>query len=60
MKNKGILITSIFLIVTTGNYFRLYAESNIRLVEFVNIIAIGALLGVLIVQITKAIKDRNK
>jgi len=60
MKNKGILITSIFLMITAGNYFRLYAESNIRIVEFLNIIAIGALLGVLIDQIAKAIKERNK
>jgi len=60
MKNKSIYITSIFLIVTAGSYFRLYSESNIRLVELVTILAIGAMLGVLITQIAQLIKEKKK
>ena len=60
MKNKAILIPAIFLIVAIGNYFRLVTDGRIRAVEFLSIWAIGALSGVLIFQIAKAIRERKK
>jgi len=60
MKNKAILIPAIFLIVVTGNYFRLFSDSSTRTVEFLNIWAIGALSGILIFQIAKSIKEGKK
>jgi len=60
MKNRAILIPAIFLIVVTGNYFRLFSDGGIRTVEFLNIWAIGALSGVIIFQIAKAIKERKQ
>lgn len=60
MKNKAILIPAVFLIVTVGNYFGKVSGSTIRPVEFLNIWAIGAVSGILIFQIIKKIKERNK
>jgi membrane protein CcdC involved in cytochrome C biogenesis len=59
MKNKGILLTAIFLIVSTGNYFRIVSKGSIRTVEFLSIFVIGVLFGLLITQIIKEIKDQN-
>jgi len=60
MNTKEIVIPAVLLIVTIGNYFRIVSDGSIRTVEFLNIWAIGALSGVLIFQIAKAIKGRKK
>jgi len=60
MNNKAIVIPAVLLIVTIGNYFRIVPDGSIRTVDFLNIWAIGALSGVLIFQIAKAIKERRK
>ena len=60
MKKNRILITVIFLIVTIGNYFRIIADGTVRSVEFISIFAIGALSGILIIQIGRAIKESKK
>jgi len=59
MKNKAIVITAVLLVVTLGNYFRIVSDGSVRAVDFVNIWAIGALSGILIFQIAKAIKERK-
>jgi len=60
MKTKAIGMTTVLLIISIGNYVRIASDSNVRAVEFVSIWAIGALSGLLIFQIIKAIKERNK
>ncbi|MCX6237397.1 MAG: hypothetical protein NTY07_07555 [Bacteroidia bacterium] len=60
MKNKAIVIPAVLLIVTMGNYFRIVPDGSVRAVDFLNIWAIGALSGVLIVQIVLAIKAKRK
>jgi len=60
MKTKAIGMTTVLLIISIGNYVRIASNSNVRAVEFVSIWAIGALSGLLIFQIIKAIKERNK
>lgn len=60
MKNKAILIPAVLLIVTIGNYFRIVSDGSIRTVEFLTIWAIGALSGILILQIAQAIKENKK
>jgi hypothetical protein len=60
MKNKAIGITALFLIISIGNYSRFTAESGMRTVEFVSCFAMGALTGILILQIAMAIKVRKK
>jgi hypothetical protein len=59
MKSRAILITIFLLIVSLGNYFRIISDGSIRTVEFLSVWAIGALSGVLIVQISIAIKGRK-
>jgi hypothetical protein len=48
MKDKSLLIIGILLIASIGNYFRFIDSGNIRSVEFVSILAMGILIGVLI------------
>ena len=60
MKNKGIVFTAVFFIISIGNYFRIVSDGSIRTVEFLLIFAIGALSGVLLTQIIIALKDKNK
>jgi hypothetical protein len=60
MKNKVILFTAVFLIISIGNYFRIVSDGSIRAVEFVSIFAIGVLSGVLLTQVVKTFKDKNK
>ena len=59
MKNKGIVITAVFLIVSIGNYFRIISDVSIRTVEFVSIFAIGALAGASLVQGIKMVRNKN-
>ena len=60
MKNKTIIITAVFLIISLWEYFKIISDGSIRTVEFLSIFVIGVLFGVLLTQIIKAIKDRNK
>ena len=58
MKNRAIVITVILLIVSIGNYFRIITDGSIRTVEFISIFAMGALAGVLIIQIINMMKNK--
>jgi hypothetical protein len=58
MKNKTILLTSLLLIISLGNYFSIISDGTIRTVEFLSILAIGALAGILLTLIFKKIKDK--
>jgi len=60
MKNKVITVTTLLLIISIGNYFRIVSDGNIRTVEFVSIFVIGAFSGVLFTLILKTRKDKNK
>jgi len=60
MKTRAIGITAVLLIISIGNYSRIVADGSVRAVEFISVWAIGALSGLLIFQIIKAIKERNK
>ena len=59
MKNKGILFTIALLTISIGNYFRIISNGTVRTVEFISIFAIGALSGILLIQIVKALKERK-
>jgi hypothetical protein len=53
MKNKGLAITAVLLALSIGNYFRIIDEGNVRLVEFVSILVIGILTGILQTSLIK-------
>lgn len=59
MKSKKIVITTILLIFSIGNYFRIISDSSIRTVEFISIFAIGLLTGVLLKLIFKSADDKK-
>ncbi len=52
MKNRKISIgvMSFLLIISISNYMRI-ADGNVRTIEFISILAIGALLGLLLSQL---------
>ena len=60
MKNRVIVFTAFLLIVSIVNYFSFIADGSTRAVEFLSSFAIGALSGILILQIAQAIKENKK
>jgi hypothetical protein len=59
MKNRKISIGVMFflLIISVSNYMRI-ESGNIRTVEFISILAIGALSGLLISQVISVFKNQ--
>lgn len=53
MKNRKLIIVAVLLIISIGIYSRIVSDGSIRTVEFLSILAIGALAGVLITLIFK-------
>jgi len=60
MKNRVIVFTAFLLIVSIVNYYSFIADGSTRAVEFLSSFAIGALSGILILQIAQAIKENKK
>lgn len=60
MKKRAISVVAVLLIISIGNYFRIISDGSVRTVEFLSIFAIGALSGILVTQITAAVRDKNK
>jgi len=60
MKKRAISVVAVLLIISIGNYFRIISDGSVRTVEFLSIFAIGALSGILLTQITAAVRDKNK
>ncbi|HAH22250.1 MAG TPA: hypothetical protein DCL77_00500 [Prolixibacteraceae bacterium] len=59
MKNKKIGILALLLVISIGNYFRIISDGSIRTVEFISILAIGILTGVLLTQVFKFLSDKK-
>ena len=59
MEKRAIIITSILLILSIGNYLRIISQTNIRSVEFISIFAIGVLTGILITQIVIIVRSKK-
>jgi amino acid transporter len=56
---RSILITAIILTVTIINYLWISASGNTRAVESLSSFAMGALTGILILQIAQMLHDRK-
>ena len=56
MKKGRVIVPFIILVVITGNYFGTVSNGSIRTVEFVTVLAMGILSGVLLVQLIQLIK----
>ncbi|MBK8749990.1 MAG: hypothetical protein WAU12_06240 [Saprospiraceae bacterium] len=49
MKNKAIIVTAILLVISLGNFFRIYPALDIRNVDMLSIFIIGFLAGILVI-----------
>ena len=56
---RSILMIVVLLIVTTSNYMRISETGNTRAVESLSCFVMGALTGILILQVAQMIKDRK-
>jgi hypothetical protein len=60
MKKKPFIFTALFLVFSLGSMMRITAHSQIRAVDYVAIMAVGMLIGVLIVQLVVFFKAKKK
>lgn len=51
MRKKNIITTAAILVISLGNYFGIIYDGKIRTVEFLSVLAIGVIMGVLLTQI---------
>jgi hypothetical protein len=59
MKNKVIVISAVLLIISIVNYLSFISDGSIRTVEFLSILVIGALAGILLTQIIRILKNKS-
>lgn len=59
MKKINIVIIMI-LTISIGNYFRIIGNEQVRTVEFISILTIGILIGVLVTQFLDSILIKIK
>lgn len=60
MKNRKIIILSVLLALSVGNFFRTNNTTTIRTVDFLSIFAIGAITGLLIHEIAATVSNKDK
>ena len=60
MEKRRALFITFLLTLSIINYNRIKGNENIRPVQFLSILAIGMLLGVLINYIVKSLKENKK
>ena len=59
MKNNKIKNSAVLLVISLAGYFLVVSDGSIRTVEFVSIIGIGALAGVLLNQFLINLKNKK-
>ncbi len=60
MEKRKIIILSVLLSLTIGNYFRINNTAAIRTVDFLSIFVIGLLAGILIQVFIHAIRNKKQ
>ena len=58
-QSRSIVMIVVLLIVTTSNYLRISETGNTRAVESLSCFVMGALTGILILQVAQLIKNRK-
>ncbi|GEM_PF-1582010 len=58
-QTRSIVMIVVLLIVTTSNYLRISETGNTRAVESLSCFVMGALTGILILQVAQLIKNRK-
>jgi hypothetical protein len=57
---RGVVISGIAILLTTGNYFRLTGTEMIRPIHIVTLLSCGAAIGVFIMSIALYFKSRKE
>ena len=57
---RNAIITTIFFIAILGNILRMHTLDTIRAVDFLQLTALGAIFGVLIVNVIMFMKHKDK
>jgi len=60
MKKNSLPLTAVILLLSIVNYTRIPGHENVRTILVVSLLAIGVLIGVLIVQVFTRIKMRQQ
>jgi len=60
MEKKRRIIIAVLLLLSIGNYSRLSGNDNIRLIQFISILIIGALIGLLINEFVTLFKAKRQ
>jgi len=58
-RNRPLTFTAIMLMLAIGNFFRIKGNDDIRPIQFVSILVIGMLAGILLREIIGAVKNRR-
>ncbi|MDQ3192211.1 MAG: hypothetical protein M3Q58_11525 [Bacteroidota bacterium] len=60
MKNKTIIIPAVLLVISLATYTTVISNGSVRTVDFLAIVGIGALAGVLLTQVfTRSKKQKS-
>ena len=59
MAKKLRVLIAVLLILSIANYMRIGNSENIRTVDFLSILVIGALAGILLVDVMRMLRRKN-
>jgi len=59
MDKRRRIIFAVMLLLSTVNYSRIKGNENIRPIQFISILVIGALTGVLVYELVRYFKSKN-
>ena len=60
MKNRRVILIAVLFMLSIGNYSRIIANENIRIIQFLSIFTIGALSALLIKEIATLLKSKKE
>ncbi len=58
MRNPALVLTAVLLIISFGNCLRFIAGGNFRTVEFLSVLVMGFLAGILLMQFIRMKKGK--
>jgi len=59
MINKKVALYFIILILAIGNYNRIIENENIKWIQFISILTLGIIIGVLFVELLQIYKSKK-
>lgn len=59
-QNRPLVFIAIMLMLAIGNFFRIKGNDEIRPIQFLSVLAIGMLTGILVRELASAIKKKQQ